>query len=122
MSKILVFKSGEPIEPIVITKPTLFVDIDGTCTPFRRENEEYVLNGQMRFFHYEDLFIPGYYKSLPTEKNVVETIKAMMAMGYDVIMESSYLSDSKTAVDEKISWAHEKISPDVTICLGTVWY
>jgi len=93
-------------------KPTtpinLFVDMDGTIAHWRRSNEEYILNGETRYFHQDDIYEPGYFEALPPEKNVVKAISALKSGSpFEVYVLSAVEPRSVTAYGDKNLWLNE---------------
>lgn len=86
------------------TPYNILVDIDGTINPFRMPNEEYVFNGEVRHFHYEDIFEAGYFMTLPPKTNVIEAVRALKYSGLEVFSLSAVEPRSVTAYVDKNRW------------------
>lgn len=70
----------------------LFVDMDGVLAVWKKAAQ------------FEELYIPGYFRELPPQTNVVDAIEMLVAAGVDVRILSSYLQDHPTAILEKNEW------------------
>jgi 5'(3')-deoxyribonucleotidase len=95
------------------TPINLFVDMDGTLAHWRRPNEEYVLNGETRYFHQDDIYEPGYFEVLPPEENVVRAVSALAsASPFEVYVLSAVEPRSITAYGDKNIWLN-KYLPEI---------
>ena len=70
-------------------KRRIFVDMDGTLAKWNNVSSTDVL--------YED----GYYFNLEPNQNLLDAIKTLIKRGEDVYILSSFLSDSKYALNDK---------------------
>lgn len=107
---------------LVRFKPTtainLFVDMDGTLAHFRQNGEKYVdLNGDVRYFHLDDIYEPGYYhpNCLQPETNVLKAVRSLTNGNslYNVYVLSAVEPRSATAYIDKNLWL-DKFLPEVT--------
>lgn len=73
-------------------KRRIFVDMDGTLAKWNNVSSTDVL--------YED----GYYFNLEPNQNLLDAIKTLIKRGEDVYILSSFLSDSKYALNDKNKW------------------
>lgn len=74
-------------------KRRIFFDMDGTLAVFRK------------LATFEKLLEPGYFKYLPPIRNVVDAAKELTKRDdVEVFILSSYLTESRTALQEKKAW------------------
>ena len=92
------------------TKINLFVDMDGTLAHWRSPGEAYRdINGDLRYFHQDDIYEAGYFKVLPPEENVVRAIEALAtASPFTVYVLSAIEPRSATAYIDKNFWLDQQ--------------
>ena len=82
-----------------MAKQRLFVDMDGVLAEFNNQISSP-----------EELYEEGYFRNLKPQVNVVEAIKKIIADDkIDVYILSSYLGDSKYALEEKKDWLNQHL-------------
>lgn len=89
------------------SKVNLFVDMDGTIAHWRRPKEKYWdINGDVKYFHQDDIYDKGYFAMLPPEKEVVEAVKKIISEdnGIEVYILSAVEKNSPTALADKKQW------------------
>lgn len=95
-------------------KPLVLFDMDGTCCEFRCENEFYIdANGKGRYWHFEDMYEPGYFSNLIPYMNMAEVVSDFSnSKDFEIGILTAVLADSPYAADEKIEWIRRHL-PDV---------
>lgn len=73
----------------------LFVDMDGTLVTWRPTTT------------FEQLLEPGYFRNMPPYTSVVEAVRMLVQNGIKPYTLSSYMEESKYALDEKNGWLDE---------------
>lgn len=90
-------------------KVRICIDMDGVLAKWRGNNEEYEssIYGK-QFFHVEHLYHEGYFLELPPNMNVVKAVTRLAQnadkQGISIAVFSSYLPDSRFALEEKEQW------------------
>jgi len=84
----------------------LFIDMDGTLVPWRKEATE------------KELYSEGYFYNLPSQGNVVQALQRLLRVHssrFEAFILSCYLPDSAYALSEKRRWCLEHI-PEIPDC------
>ena len=79
----------------------LFIDMDGTLVEWK-ENEST-----------DVLYEKGYYETLKPNEFLLQVIKGLVKKGEDIYILSSFLNDSKYALEEKNNWL-DKYLPELS--------
>lgn len=84
-------------------KTHIFFDMDGTLAVFNKLKT------------FEDLLQPGYFKSLLPFQTVVNAVKLLLQdENFEVFILSAYLTESKTALQEKQEWLNNYL-PEIDV-------
>lgn len=78
----------------------IFIDMDGTLARWKEASKT------------DELYEQGYYYNLEPNQKLIDDIKEMIWKGEDIYILSSFLNDSKYALNEKNQWL-DKYLPDL---------
>ena len=78
----------------------IFIDMDGTLARWKEVSKA------------DELYEQGYYYNLEPNQKLIDDIKEMIWKGEDIYILSSFLNDSKYALNEKNQWL-DKYLPDL---------